>query len=130
MSRMLRFNKKYFTLAVLIFITEVCIAVFVHDKFIRPYFGDVLVVILIYCVVESFLGMRVMTAALSVLLFSFCVETLQYFHFINVLGLEKCTIARIVIGTSFSWIDILTYIAGIFIVLIVENIVSQHFNHK
>ena len=42
---MLRFNKTYFLLTILLFCTEVIIALFVHDNFIRPYFGDVLVVI-------------------------------------------------------------------------------------
>ncbi len=37
------------------------------------------------------------------------------------LGLSKSKIARTVIGTSFSWIDILTYIAGFSIVLIIEK---------
>ena len=31
----------------IVFIVEVFIAVFIHDKFIRPYIGDVLVVVVI-----------------------------------------------------------------------------------
>lgn len=118
---MLRFNKGYFLLAVIIFITEVCIALFVHDKFVRPYIGDVLVVILIYCFIKAFFTLRENAVATGVLLFAFMVEFAQGFSLVNKLGLQHSRIARIVIGTSFSWIDMLTYIIGIAIVLAVEH---------
>ena len=62
-----------------------------------------------------------MPTAVFVLLFAFGVETLQYLNIVDKLGLQNSKIARTVIGTSFSWIDILTYIIGISIVLLVEN---------
>jgi hypothetical protein len=37
------------------------------------------------------------------------------------LHLENSKIAKIVIGTSFSWIDLLTYMVGIAIVIVVEK---------
>ena len=46
---MLTFNPRYFLVAVALFITEVLIALYVRDDFIRPYVGDFLVVILVYC---------------------------------------------------------------------------------
>lgn len=121
----LRFHKTYFLLFVLIFITEVLIALYVHDDFIRPYFGDVLVVILIYCFVKAFLKIRTLTAAVGVLLFAFLVETLQYFKIIEVLGLEKVKLARVVIGTSFAWMDIWCYIAGFASILLAEYLLTN-----
>jgi hypothetical protein len=118
---MLTFNKNYFLLAVLIFFIEVFIALYVHDAFVRPYLGDVLVVILIYCFVKSFFDWPVLPVAMSVLAFSFAVETLQYFNIIEILGLEKSNLARTIIGTSFAWLDLLTYVIGITIVLFVER---------
>lgn len=118
---MLTFNKKYFLLTILIFAIEVFIALYVHDTIIRPYIGDVLVVILIYCFVKSFLKLPVLPAAVFVLLFSFGVEFLQYLNIVEKLGLQNSKIARTVIGTSFAWIDLVCYIAGIIIVLIAEN---------
>ena len=108
-------------LTVLLFITEVCIALFVRDNFIRPYLGDVLVVILIYCFVKSFWTISVIKAAMAVLLFAFGVETLQYFAIIEKLGLQNNSFARTVIGTSFAWEDILAYIVGIVIVIVGEK---------
>lgn len=119
---MLHFNRTYLLLTILLFVIEVCIALFVHDNFIRPYFGDVLVVILIYCFVKSFLKISVTKGAIAVLLFAFLVETLQYFTIIEVLGLQNNRLARTVIGTSFAWEDILAYIAGIVIVIVSEKI--------
>ncbi|MFN3755086.1 DUF2809 domain-containing protein [Flavobacterium sp.] len=118
---MLHFNKTYFLLTIFLFVIEVCIALFVHDNFIRPYFGDVLVVILIYCFVKSFLKASVIKTAIGVLLFAFLVETLQYFAIIEILGLQDNRLARTVIGTSFAWEDILAYIFGIALVIVGEK---------
>lgn len=117
----LSFQKNYFILTVFLFLIEVLIAVFVHDTFIRPYLGDVLVVILIYCFIQSFANLPVLKVALFVLLFSFTIEFLQYLNIVQKLGLENSKVAQTVIGTSFSWIDLLTYIVGIAIVIIVEK---------
>jgi hypothetical protein len=119
---MFKFNLKYFLLALLLFVIEVLIALYVHDNFIRPYIGDVLVVILIYCFLLSFLGLPKIKTAIGVLVFAFIVESLQYLNIVYVLGLEKSKLARIIIGTSFAWEDIIAYIAGILIVLMVELI--------
>ncbi|UOK41488.1 MULTISPECIES: DUF2809 domain-containing protein [Flavobacterium] len=118
---MLLFNKNYFALTVLIFCVEVLIALFVHDNFVRPYLGDVLVVILIYCFLKSFIKLPVLTASVAVLLFAFGIEFLQFLDIVEKLHLESSKVARTVIGTSFSWIDLLTYVAGISIVIAAEK---------
>ena len=118
---MLTFKKNYFFLTVLLLIVEVCIALFVHDKFIRPYIGDLLVVMLIYCFLKTFWNAPVPTVALSVLVFACMIEALQYFHFVEVLGLEKNTFAKVILGNTFHWLDIAAYAAGILVILIVEK---------
>lgn len=118
---MLTFSRKYFALTVLLFTTEVLIALFIHDNFIRPYLGDVLVVILIYCFVKSFLKLPASLVAVFVLAFSFSIELFQYLNIVEKLGLENSKLARTVIGTSFAWLDLTTYVVGICIVLIAEK---------
>lgn len=118
---MIRFNKNYFGLAIIFFLIEVLIALFIHDGFVRPYLGDVLVVILIYCFLKSFLNLPVLTVAIAVLVFAFTIELLQFLKIVEKLNLEKSKIATTVIGTSFSWIDLLTYIVGIAIIIAVEK---------
>ena len=118
------FNLRYFAWTCLLFVIELIIGIFVHDSFIRPYIGDFLVVILIYCFIKSFFKISVINAAIFVLLFSFLVETLQYLNFVEVIGLEKYKIAKIIIGNSFSWSDIFAYIAGIIVTLSMEYFVQ------
>ncbi|MBE9598797.1 DUF2809 domain-containing protein [Pedobacter sp. MC2016-24] len=115
-----RFNLAHLIVAVLLFLVEVIIAVYVHDEFIRPYIGDVLVVILLYYLLTSFLHAPVFEMTVAVLLFSYLVETLQYFNFVGLIGLSDSRLANIVIGNSFAWGDILAYTVGIIIVLAVE----------
>ncbi|WP_269685272.1 DUF2809 domain-containing protein [Flavobacterium lacustre] len=118
---MLTFNKNYFGFAVLIFCIEVLIALFVKDQFVRPYLGDVLVVMLMYCFFKSFIKLPVLTVAILVLVIAFGVEFLQFLNVVQMLHLEQSKIVRTVLGTSFSWIDLLTYCIGIAIVLLVEK---------
>ena len=116
-----RFDRSSFLISIIIFFIEVLIAKFVDDAFIRPYGGDILVVILIYYFLSAFINISFWWMALFVLLFSYLVETLQYFNLVKILGLQHSRLARIVIGTSFSWLDILCYTVGIFIVILIEN---------
>ena len=117
----LKFSPFYAISTLLLFITEVLIALFVHDQFIRPYIGDFLVVILIYCFVKSFLNTPVVPTAIGVLLFAYTVELLQYFRIVEVLGLQHSRAARIIIGSSFEWQDMLAYTLGILMVILIEK---------
>ncbi|WP_291051583.1 MULTISPECIES: DUF2809 domain-containing protein [unclassified Empedobacter] len=109
---MFRFHIKSFIIALIIFILEVLIALYVHDAIIRPYVGDILVVILIYYFIKAFVQIKPLYIAIFTLLIAFTVETLQYFKFIELIGLKDSTLAKMIIGTSFSWIDMLCYIIG------------------
>lgn len=118
---MLTFNKRYFALTILLFVVEVLIALFVRDRFVRPYVGDVLVVMLIYCFVKTFMNLPITSVAIFVLVFAFTIEFFQYIHIVERLGLEKSALARTVIGTSFAWADIVAYIAGFVLIVITET---------
>ena len=83
--------------------------------------GDFLVVILVYCFLRSFINSSVVRLALSALLISYTVETLQYFDMLGRLGLQNSTLARVVLGNSFEWIDMVAYTGGIVLVLCVEK---------
>lgn len=128
MKRFLTFNRSYFILFVVLFIVEVLIALYVKDNFIRPFVGDLLVVILIYAFVKSFFRIPVWTAAFAVLIFAFCVEFLQYLSLVERLGLENNEFARTVIGTSFSWLDLVFYTLGFLVILVAENARKRLFN--
>ena len=117
---MFTFKARYFIAAILLLVIEILIALYIHDNIVRPYIGDYLVVILLYCVLKSFVRMPVLPAAIFVLLFSYIIETLQYFRIVEILGLQNSTVASTVIGTSFEWIDIIAYTSGVITILIIE----------
>ncbi|TWR27605.1 DUF2809 domain-containing protein [Mucilaginibacter pallidiroseus] len=122
---MLRFNKFYLQATLWLLGIEIIIALNVHDNFIRPFGGDVLVVILLYCLLKGFVNFSNYKAALVVLLFAFSIEIAQCFHIVDVLGLGRYTIARVIIGTTFAWTDLLAYMLGIIIVLITERLAKS-----
>ena len=122
---MLKFRYRYFILSIVIFLIELFIGLFIHDEIIRPHIGDLLVVILIYCFLRSFLNFSTCTIAIAALLFSYMVEILQYFKIVEKLGLQNSKIARTIIGTSFSWIDMLAYTIGIGLVLLIEKAIIK-----
>ena len=119
---MITFNFKFFLFALVLFIIEVLIALFVRDSFIRPYVGDFLVVILIYSGVRAFVKASPLKVAIGVLLFSYLIETLQYFNIVDKLGLAQNILAKTVIGYGFAWLDLLAYTLGIATVLFVEKL--------
>ena len=118
---MYKFQKQYFVLTLILSLIEILIALFARDQVIRPYGGDLLVVILLYCLIKSVINYSVNLTALSVLMFSYLVETLQFFNVVNQIGLADSKIANILIGNSFSWFDILAYTLGILLVLGIEK---------
>jgi hypothetical protein len=115
------FNPKYFCLTILLFLIEVYIALFVDDWFIRPFVGDVLVVILLYCFVRAFWQVRATVTALSVFAFACVIEVLQYFNLVDRLGVRQYKVLVVILGSTFDWKDILAYAIGTAIVLLLEN---------
>ena len=110
----LRTNKRSFYLAMTVFwlAVEVVIACYVHDRFIRPYVGDVLVVVVVYCFVRIWVPQGVRLLPLYVFLFAAGVEVLQYFHLVVLLGVGNNTFLRVVLGSVFDLKDILCYGIG------------------
>ena len=119
--KFLQFNLRFFIIALILFLVEVAIALFVHDAFIRPFVGDVIVVWFIYFFLRSFLRIKPIYLALFTLIFSFLVEIGQYFNLVALLGLQHNRLARIVIGTSFSWGDMLCYLVGFLLLFLFDK---------
>ena len=111
-----------FGLAALLLLTaEVLIALFVHDGFVRPYLGDVLVVMLLYCLVRSIAPTRIPLLPLWLFLFAAAVETGQALHVIDWLGWRDNAFLRTLMGTAFSWWDMLCYAVGCAVCVLPES---------
>lgn len=96
----------------LLLTVEVFIALKVHDAFVRPYLGDVLVVLVLYCLLRGFWRDPPRLLPLWIFLFAAFVEGCQYFKLVKLLGLEHAPILRTILGSTFDWSDILCYAAG------------------
>jgi hypothetical protein len=120
-NSILRLHKSYLIITGILFCLEIMIAVYMHDSIIRPYAGDFLVVILIYCFIRSFFNLSVLKLSIGVLLFAYSVETLQHFKLVQLLGLDNSEFAKIIIGVHFKWFDMVAYTLGIISVLVIEK---------
>lgn len=116
------FNKHYALLAILLFGMELVIAIYIHDTIIRPFIGDVLVVILLFCLLRSVIQINNSLLILAVLVFSYAVEIGQYFQLAQLLGLAQYPIARIVIGSTFDGMDLVAYTVGAALLYIIHHL--------
>lgn len=96
----------------LLLAVEVFIALFVRDRLVRPLVGDMLVVILLYCLLQAVFLLPPARAALGVFLFACLIETLQAVNYAAWLGVDHIGWARVVLGTTFSWMDLVAYTVG------------------
>ncbi len=109
----------------LIFATEVFIALYVRDDFIRPYVGDMLVTVLICCFVRFFIPEKFKLAPLFVFLFSSLVEIGQYFDFVKMLGLDNNLFISTLLGRTFSVADIICYGIGCAVFSVFDYIIKK-----
>ena len=117
---MFKFNYIFFIVAIVIFLVELIIAIYLKDGFRRHTFGDFLVVILMYCFVRSFVKISPIKIAIFTLGFSFVVEFLQLLGLLEYLGLEHNQIAVIVLGSSFHISDLVAYTLGTLTILFID----------
>jgi hypothetical protein len=103
---------------------EVLIAMYVHDSFIRPYIGDVLVMGVLYCFIRSFIPEGVSLLPLWLFLVGVAAELLQYFNLVSRLGLDGNDLMRVVLGSTFDFKDIACYGAGCLLIAILEKCIK------
>ena len=108
----------YFIVTIVLLIIEVMIALFVHDNIIRPYVGDVLVVVVIYTFIRIFIPNKVKLLPLYIFLFGTCVELMQYINIVKLLGLQDNKFFSVLVGTTFDIKDIICYGVGCLLIAI------------
>lgn len=118
----MKINKRYLSSFFILLTIEVFIALFIHDNFIRPYIGDVLVVIVIYTFIRGIIRRKVKNLPIYIFLFGVLVEVLQYFRIVDILHLQNNRFFTILIGTSFDVKDIMCYFVGTLILIFWEVI--------
>lgn len=118
----------YIIIFVLLFAIEVSIALFVHDGFVRPFIGDVLVVMLVCAFLRIFIPEKIMLMPVFATLFAVIIEALQYFDFVKLLGLENNPVISTALGRTFDIRDIICYIIGGAIFFAAETVLRRKSN--
>ena len=109
-----------------VFLTEMIIALFVKDNFIRPYVGDILVTVLICSFFRVFFPRKVTALPVYVLLFAVAVEVGQYFDMVKIMGLESSKLFSVLLGRTFSIADIGCYAIGCALSFVVDRVIRRH----
>ena len=109
---------------------EVGIALFVNDAFVRPYVGDMLVILLLCCLCRVIIPDKVRLLPVYVFVFAACVEIGQYFDVVALLGLADNRIISIALGRTFSWMDIVCYAVGCVAAFLLDQIIIKKANVK
>ncbi|EJI1385269.1 MULTISPECIES: DUF2809 domain-containing protein [Vibrio] len=108
----LRFSVKNGLKSLVCFIALVVIALYVRDSFIRPTFGDVLVVVWLYYFLASMFSMPVNWLVSLVVLIAFAVELGQLLQVAAWLGIESSSPLAVILGATFDWKDLQAYCIG------------------
>ncbi|WP_298534970.1 DUF2809 domain-containing protein [uncultured Algibacter sp.] len=116
----MRFSSTYFIIALLFFIIEALVAIFLKTGFIRHTFGDFLCVILLYCFFKSFIKGHHFTIAKSVLAIAFTIEFLQLTNYLEFFNLQNNHLAKLVLGSTFEFSDLVAYTLGIITTIALE----------
>ena len=104
---------------------EILIASFIKDDFIRPYLGDFLVVIMLYCFLMGISRFAIYKSLFIVLVFSFTIEFLQLIDIAKLLQYQAPKSIMIILGNSFSVWDLVAYLLGILSCLILEILINR-----
>lgn len=115
-----KINIKYLIAFLLILLVEVIIALFVKDTIIRPYGGDLLVIILIYTLVRGITPKAIKLLPIYIFLFAVLVELAQYYRVMYMLNLHENKVLSTIIGTSFDIKDIFAYLIATVALIIWE----------
>ena len=110
----------YAVATLFLLLIEVIIALYVHDDFIRPYVGDVLVVIVIYTFIRIIVPEKCKLIPLFLFVFAAGVELLQLANIVEILGVADNKFLKILIGSVFDIKDIVCYAVGSVILCMYE----------
>ncbi len=111
MKKKSKLRISFLAVFVLLFAVEVLIALFVHDDFVRPYVGDMIVTVVVWSFMRIIFPDRFKLMSLYVMIFAILVEVGQYFHYTELLGITNPVLVTMM-GTSFAWADIACYAVG------------------
>lgn len=120
------FSLKYFLATLILLGVEVGIALFIDDRLIRPYVGDVLIVVFLYTSIKTVYCLP--TKRLPYYLFAFAclMEVLQSLKLVTILGLSGNKMAELILGTTFDINDFVCYFIAMVLLVIWEHLLRKN----
>jgi hypothetical protein len=119
-------NKKniYLIAFIILFIIECLIAMFLKQGFIRENVGDILVVPCIYTILRIIFTNKIKYLSLYVLIFAVIVEFMQLLNITTFISNDN-KILSIALGGTFDIKDILCYMVGYVLLIVIEIYYSK-----
>ena len=119
----------YGILFLILLAIEICIALFVRDRFVRPYVGDLLVTVLICCLCRIVIPSGAKLLPVYVFLFASAVELMQAADVVALLGLEENRLVSTLLGRTFSFADLVCYALGCVVFLGIRYWLEEKSDH-
>ena len=110
----------YTVATLLLLLIEIYIGLFVRDRFVRPFLGDVLVTMLLCCLCRAVKPNGWRLLPVCVMAFATAVEIAQYFDVVKLVGLEHNAFISTIVGRSYSYKDLICYAVGCAIFWVAE----------
>ena len=111
---------KYLIIFIIFIIIEFLIAIYLKKGFIRENIGDILVVPCIYTFLKTLFLNKYRYLDLYVLILAIIIEISQLFN-ITTLIANNNKVINIVLGCTFDFKDIICYVIGYLIIVIVKG---------
>ena len=123
--------KSRLTWFILIVITIVAGLLSRHFAGIPLFIGDILWATMVYFIVRFlFITKTIKWVVVASLVFCFCIEFSQLYKAPWINSLRHTLFGRLVLGETFLWGDLLSYMVGIGIAVLVELVVEKEWRFK
>ncbi len=120
---------KHLTVTATVFLAEALIATtFARVGFVRSYLSDFLAVVFLYHLAKAVRDFPARPLAAAVFAVATIIEIAQAFHLTDALGFRRGSLPSILLGTHFSWLDLLMYALGCLTCMLADSASSASAN--
>lgn len=116
----IKFEKKYGLYCIGLIATMALLALFLHDKDFSKSVGNVIFVILLYCLSQTFFEFNKKTAIIAAAVFCLLLEVSKTFGWVQETGLSNNLFFANLFGVYFDFDNIWSVIAGGALVYVLE----------
>lgn len=130
MNKIKNHPMKYSTLhrifSVLFFIVCIFIVIYSHELGeLRWFIWDVIIVMFLYSLIQGIYYITPWKIAIAVLVLSFSIELLQYFHFGTLMWWETSPVMMLIFGSIYDPMDLVAYTIGCMLIYVWDVYLSQ-----